>query len=232
MAYVNILLLLTVMSIIKFSIEGSYRAVKNTSSLHSNRDYEIGMVYWIIMDGTTALVSQANTTYVPCSNSALQNKIKVTIPIVQKPPSWAEYYRFVCKANKETYYNVFSNFFYEDTVSGYYWLLLEGENSSKVEKGDKLRVKRDVNGFVSTCNATNFFMDKNDEVWTSTGDYCMNGITRQNIINICKENEKHLLSIRDEMENVRELYVKGYIDKETYQLETRTLFELAVKYGA
>jgi len=46
------------------------------------------------------------------------------------------------------------------------------------------------------------------------------------------ENEKHLLSIRDEMENVRELYVKGYIDKETYQLETRSLFELAVKYGA
>jgi len=46
------------------------------------------------------------------------------------------------------------------------------------------------------------------------------------------ENEKHLLSIRDEMENVRELYVKGYIDKETYQFETRTLFELAVKYGA
>ena len=44
------------------------------------------------------------------------------------------------------------------------------------------------------------------------------------------ENEKHLLSIRDEMENVRELYVKGYIDKETYQLETRNFFELAVKY--
>ena len=46
------------------------------------------------------------------------------------------------------------------------------------------------------------------------------------------ENEKHLLSIRDEMENVRELYIKGYIDKKTYQLETRTLFEMAVEYGA
>ena len=46
------------------------------------------------------------------------------------------------------------------------------------------------------------------------------------------ENEKHLLKIKDEMENVRELYIKGYIDKETYQSETRKLFELAVKYGA
>ena len=46
------------------------------------------------------------------------------------------------------------------------------------------------------------------------------------------ENEKHLLSIRDEMENVRELFIKGYIDKKTYQLETRTLFEMATKYGA
>ena len=42
-----------------------------------------------------------------------------------------------------------------------------------------------------------------------------------------EQNEKHLLTIKDEMENVRELYIKGYIDKKTYQLETRTLFEMA-----
>ena len=46
------------------------------------------------------------------------------------------------------------------------------------------------------------------------------------------ENEKHLLKIKDEMENVRELYIKGYIEKKIYQKETRTLFEIAVKYGA
>jgi len=46
----------------------------------------------------------------------------------------------------------------------------------------------DVNGAVSTCNATNFFMIKNGEVFTSTGQYCMNGITRGNIIRVCKEN--------------------------------------------
>jgi branched-chain amino acid aminotransferase len=45
----------------------------------------------------------------------------------------------------------------------------------------------DPHGFVSTCNATNFFMIKNNEVWTSTGQYCMNGITRGKVIAICKE---------------------------------------------
>jgi len=58
-----------------------------------------------------------------------------------------------------------------------------------IEAGADEALMLDVNGFVSTCNATNFFMVKNNEVWTSTGDYCMNGITRQNIINICKENK-------------------------------------------
>ena len=45
------------------------------------------------------------------------------------------------------------------------------------------------------------------------------------------ENEKHLLKIKNEMENVRELFIKGYIDKKIYQNETRSLFEIAVKYG-
>ncbi len=45
----------------------------------------------------------------------------------------------------------------------------------------------DINGNVATCNSTNFFIIKNGEVWTSTGDHCLPGITRQTIINICKE---------------------------------------------
>lgn len=40
----------------------------------------------------------------------------------------------------------------------------------------------DVRGFVSTCNATNFFIVKKGELWTSTGRYCMNGITRAKVI--------------------------------------------------
>lgn len=46
----------------------------------------------------------------------------------------------------------------------------------------------DPHGFVSTTNSCNFFIVKNSEVWTSNGDYCMNGITRKKIIEICIAN--------------------------------------------
>ncbi len=44
----------------------------------------------------------------------------------------------------------------------------------------------DVHGFVNTTNACNFFIVRKGEVWTSTGDYCMNGITRQKVIDVCR----------------------------------------------
>jgi branched-chain amino acid aminotransferase len=46
----------------------------------------------------------------------------------------------------------------------------------------------DVHGFVNTTNACNFFIVRKGEVWTSTGDYCMNGITRAKVIDLCREN--------------------------------------------
>ena len=46
----------------------------------------------------------------------------------------------------------------------------------------------DINGFVNTTNACNFFIVRNGTVWTSTGDYCMNGITRQKVIDVCQAN--------------------------------------------
>ena len=46
----------------------------------------------------------------------------------------------------------------------------------------------DINGHVATCNSTNFFTVKDGKVFTSKGDYCINGITRYNIIQICKNN--------------------------------------------
>lgn len=55
-----------------------------------------------------------------------------------------------------------------------------------IEAGADEALMLDVNGFVSTCNATNFFIITNGEVWTSTGQYCMNGITRHNVIRICE----------------------------------------------
>ena len=44
-------------------------------------------------------------------------------------------------------------------------------------------------GFVNTTNACNFFIVKGNAVWTSTGDYCMNGITRQKVIDLCRAND-------------------------------------------
>ena len=45
----------------------------------------------------------------------------------------------------------------------------------------------DPHGFVSTCNSTNFFIVKKNEVWTSTGQYCLNGVTRKSVIRLCKQ---------------------------------------------
>lgn len=58
-----------------------------------------------------------------------------------------------------------------------------------LEAGADEALMLDVNGCVSTCNATNFFIVTNGEVWTSTGQYCMNGITRGKIIELCDEAE-------------------------------------------
>lgn len=57
-----------------------------------------------------------------------------------------------------------------------------------IEAGADEALMLDIHGFVATCNATNFFMVKNEELWTSTGQYCMNGITRANILKCGRKN--------------------------------------------
>lgn len=46
----------------------------------------------------------------------------------------------------------------------------------------------DPHGFVATCNSTHFFIVRKGEVWTSSGDYCLDGITRGNVVKLCKAN--------------------------------------------
>ena len=46
----------------------------------------------------------------------------------------------------------------------------------------------DPHGFVATCHSTHFFIVRKGEVWTSTGDYCLGGVTRGNIIDLCHRN--------------------------------------------
>jgi branched-chain amino acid aminotransferase len=47
----------------------------------------------------------------------------------------------------------------------------------------------DPHGFVATCNSTHFFIVRRGEVWTSTGDYCLAGITRSNVLRVCRQHD-------------------------------------------
>lgn len=72
-----------------------------------------------------------------------------------------------------------------------------------LEAGADEALMLDVHGFVSTCNATNFFMVKRDEVWTSTGQYCMNGITRGKVITAGRQ---HGIEVREKNFSLTDVY--------------------------
>jgi branched-chain amino acid aminotransferase len=57
------------------------------------------------------------------------------------------------------------------------------------EKGGEEGLMLDPHGFVSTCNSTHFFMVKDGVVWTSTGEFCLEGITRGKVLEICDRND-------------------------------------------
>ena len=134
------------------SADAFFQKIANPKSLHSNRDYEVGIVY---MDdynrSSTVLVSTNNTTHIPCAYSSYKNSIQVTIPPTQLPPFWAKRYKFVIKPSEENYETIYTNIIFEDPNSNFAYLLLEGENARKVEVGDNLVVKSDSNGVVSNC---------------------------------------------------------------------------------
>ena len=70
----------------------------------------------------------------------------------------------------------------------------------------------DVNGYVSTCNSTNFFIVRQEEVWTATGEYCLNGVTRGSIIRLCQENDIPLFERNfhvEECHSADEAFVTG-----------------------
>lgn len=80
------------------------------------------------------------------------------------------------------------------------------------KKGGEEGLMLDVDGYVSTCNSTHFFMVKDGEVWTSTGDFCLDGITRKKIINICKKNQIPCFEKKftvDDVKSADEAFVTG-----------------------
>ena len=129
----------------------SFNKLGNARSLHSNRGYEIGIVYMDdFLRSSTALVSPDNIVYTPCSSSPNKNSIRVTIPISQVAPYWAKRYKFVIKPDQEGYQTVYSTLVTQDADS-LIWFLLEGENMQKVEVGDRLIVKKDSGGATTEC---------------------------------------------------------------------------------
>ena len=70
----------------------------------------------------------------------------------------------------------------------------------------------DPHGFVSTCNSTNFFIVRDEEVWTSTGEYCLNGVTRGAVIRLCREYDVSVLEknfIPKDVHSADEVFVSG-----------------------
>ena len=129
----------------------TFNKLGNARSLHSNRGYEIGIVYMDdFLRSSTALVSPLNSVYTPCSSSQNKNSIEVTIPVSQVAPYWATRYKFVIKPDQEGYQTVYSTLVVQD-VDSLFWFLLEGENMQKVEVGDRLIVKKDSGGPTEQC---------------------------------------------------------------------------------
>ena len=70
----------------------------------------------------------------------------------------------------------------------------------------------DMHGYVSTCNSTNFFIVRGSEVLTSTGEYCLNGVTRGAIIDLCRANNIDVLEknfLTDDVYTADEAFVTG-----------------------
>jgi hypothetical protein len=121
-------------------------------SLHSNRDYELAIVY---MDDysrrSTALTVTNNTVFFPASTSDSRNFLQVKVNNIA--PSWAKKYEFVLKPSKADYETIFCNIFFVDD-DGYTWFKLDGDNRSKVRNDQRLIVKKDSSGVLNSLVTT------------------------------------------------------------------------------
>ena len=123
------------------------------TSLHSNRGYEVGIVYMdAFKRATTAFTSPTNVVHVGCGESGKRNQIQVGIPTSQVAPWWATTYKFVIKPSATTYETIFANLVFQAPGSVDAYILLEGENARKVEEGTRLIVKADMSGPLDECN--------------------------------------------------------------------------------
>ena len=150
-----------------FTAEGCTASVSTTpsrSSLHSNRDYEVGIVY---MDeygrASTVITSLDSTIFFNAGTSTSKNRIQINLNNL--PPYWAKKYKFVVKPGQGPYDTIYSRRFYRQdgtgsgttslpvTIAndpGLVWFKLEGQNANILKVGDELIVKKDSNGPLPT----------------------------------------------------------------------------------
>ena len=149
-------------------IKVNYSSLTLFTSMHSSRDYEIGMVF-LDEEGrkTTVIDAKSNGVYIPAENSDTQNILKVTT--IGTPPTWAKYYKFAVKYNRGKYDVIYSPVIYNDYIHTYVQLV--GDNKSKVKEGDYLILKSDLTGpldsFVKVKVLDAKFYDK-DEIKTDS----------------------------------------------------------------
>ena len=141
-----------------FSITISKQGSKE--SMHSNRDYEVCMIYRDKYGRkTTAITSKDNTVYIPCSNSDTSNKL--TVMVNHLAPTEAKYYGFGIKEVSKAYDIIYGNLVYKDDA--FIWIRLSGESLNKVKEGDNLIVKSDFSKALDTLVKVKILETKTQE---------------------------------------------------------------------
>jgi len=135
--------------------QADYSSNGNRKSLHSNRNYDVGIVYMDeYLRSTTALTSRSNTIYIPPVSSVTANSLRINIPSTMTPPTWASKYKFVVKRAEDTYETIYSVIAFDDDSTNSVWIRLEGDNQVKAKEGDFLIVKADISGPLNTVVKT------------------------------------------------------------------------------
>ena len=130
------------------SVTAEYITQSDASSLHSNRDFSLGIIYMDDFNrATTVLTSENNSIHVPASDSVNKNSIKVDI--LSPPPFWAKKYKFALLPSALDYETIYSTLYFFNPGDNTVFLNLEGGNQNKAKVGDKLIVKRDSTGALS-----------------------------------------------------------------------------------
>jgi len=116
---------------------------ESASSVKSNRNYEVGLLYqdkW--GRKTTVLTSPKNSLFIPQAYSTFKNTLQVTID--NPAPVWADSCKVVVKAEPLAYQTIYASIFFED--GPYRWVKLDGDSRDKFDEGDILIVKKDITG--------------------------------------------------------------------------------------